>query len=90
VVEKGQSVFQRKGDVMVKVWKGKRLMRMISTIHEATIVNTGWKDRKTNMEIKKPYAVVQYSKFVKGVTRQTSTSVLWKTVKWSKKWYCIC
>jgi hypothetical protein len=31
---------------------------MISMIHEATIVNTGQKDRKTNMEIKKPYAVV--------------------------------
>jgi hypothetical protein len=26
---------------------------MISTIHDATIVNTGRKDRKTKMEIKK-------------------------------------
>jgi hypothetical protein len=31
---------------------------MISTIHDATIVNKGKKDRKTNMEVKKPYAVV--------------------------------
>jgi len=31
---------------------------MISAIHAATIVNTGWKDRKTNAEIKKPYVVV--------------------------------
>jgi hypothetical protein len=37
---------------------------MISTIHEATLVKKRWKDRKTNMEIKKPYAVVQYSKFL--------------------------
>jgi hypothetical protein len=37
----------------------KRLVRMISTIHEETIVNTGQKDQKTSMEIKKPYAVVQ-------------------------------
>jgi hypothetical protein len=28
-------------------------------VHEAKTVNTGQKDRKTNMEIKKPYAVVQ-------------------------------
>jgi hypothetical protein len=35
---------------------------MISLIHEATTVNTGQKDRKTNMEIKKPYAVFQYNK----------------------------
>jgi hypothetical protein len=32
---------------------------MISTIHDATVVTTGRKDRKTNPEIKKPEAVVQ-------------------------------
>ena len=32
---------------------------MIRTINEATVVNTGWKDKKTNMEIKKPNAFVQ-------------------------------
>jgi len=67
---------------------------MISTIHDATIVNTERKDRKTNMEIKKPYAVVQYNKFMKGLDRAdqylSCYSVLRKTVKWSKKWYCIC
>jgi len=42
---------------------------MISMIHDATIVNTGRKGRKTNMTIKKPYAVVQYNKFMKGVDR---------------------
>jgi len=41
------------------------------------------------MEIKKPYAVVQYNKFIKGVDRAdqylTYYSVLKKTVKCSKK-----
>ena len=62
---------------------------MISTIHDATTVNKGRKDRKTNMEIKKPYAVVQYNKFIKGIDRGdqylTYYSVLNKTVKLSKK-----
>jgi len=62
---------------------------MISTIHDATIVNKGRKDRKTNMEIKKPYAVVQYCKFIKGIDRAdqylTYYSVLKNTVKWPKK-----
>jgi len=62
---------------------------MIRTIHEATIVNIGRKDRKTNMEIKKPYAVVEYNEFMKGVDRADQYpsyySVLRKTVKWSKK-----
>ena len=65
-LKKGHSAFRRKSDIMVQVWKDKRLSRMISSIHEATVVNTGRKDRKTNMEIKKPYAVVQYNKFMKG------------------------
>jgi len=39
--------------------EGQKLVGMISRIHDVTIVNTGQKDRKTNMEIKKPYAVVQ-------------------------------
>ena len=57
-------------------------------IHDATIVNKERKDRKTNIEIKKPYAV-QYSKFIKDVDRAdqclTNYLVLKKTVKWSKK-----
>ena len=36
-LNRGQSAFWRKGDVMVQVWKDKRLVRMISTIHDATI-----------------------------------------------------
>ena len=62
---------------------------MISTVHDATTVNKGRKDRKTNMEIKKPYAVVKYHKFIKDTDRAdqhlTYYSVLKKTVKWSKK-----
>jgi len=89
-LKKGQSAFRRKGDIMMQAWKDKRLVQMISTVHEATIVNTGQKDRKTNMEIKKPYAVVQYNKFMKGVDRTDQYlgyySLLRKTaVKWSKK-----
>jgi len=46
-LKKGESAFRRKGDVIVQVWKDKRLVQMISTIHEATTVNTVRKDRKT-------------------------------------------
>jgi len=38
-------------------------------IHDATIVNTGRKNRKANMEINKPDTVVQYDKFMKGIYR---------------------
>ena len=62
---------------------------MISTIHDATTANKGRKDRKTNMAIEKPYAVVLHNKFINDVDRAdqhlSCYSVLKKTVKWSKK-----
>jgi hypothetical protein len=51
---------------MVQVHSDKTLVGIISTIHVVTIVNTGQKDRKTNTEIKKPYAIFQYNKFMKA------------------------
>jgi hypothetical protein len=84
-----ESAFRRKGDVIVQVWKDKGLVQMISTVHDAIIVNTRRKDRKTNMEIMKPYAVVQYNEVMKDVDRADQYlryySVLRKTVKWSEK-----
>ena len=78
--KKEKSAFWRNGDVMVQVWNDK------TCTNDAAIVNKGRKDRKTNMEIKKPYSVVQYSKFMKGIERAdrylSFYSVLKKTVKW--------
>jgi len=70
---------------MVQVWKDKILARMVSMIHETTFVNTGRKEHEKNMEIKKPYGVVQYCKYMKGIDQYLSFySVLRKTLKWSK------
>jgi hypothetical protein len=38
-MKKGQSAFWRKGDVIVQVWRDRRLVRITSTIHEVTIIN---------------------------------------------------
>jgi hypothetical protein len=63
---------------------------MISTIHDARAVSTVKKDRKTNMEIKKPYAVVQYNKFMKGVDRVDQYLLLLRNCKMVGMCYCIC
>jgi hypothetical protein len=51
--------------------------------------NKGRKDRKTNTEIKKPDAVGQYNKFIKGIDKADQYlsyySVVRKTVKWLEK-----
>jgi hypothetical protein len=68
---------------------GTRLVHMIGMSHDEAVVNKGRKDRKTNMDIEKPYAAVQYSKFIKGIDRADQYLsyylALKKTVKWSKK-----
>ena len=67
------------------------LAQMRNTINDATAINKGRKDRKTDMEIKKPYAIVQYNKFMKDIDRADQYlsyySVLKKT---AKSWYFIC
>jgi len=64
---------------MVQVWKDK------TCANDATVINKGRKDWKTNRGIKKPYAVGQYNKFIKGVDRADQYlsfySALRKTVK---------
>jgi hypothetical protein len=39
---------------------------MISVIHVVTVVNSGMKDRRRNLEIKKPQAAVHYNKFIRA------------------------
>jgi len=62
---------------------------MISTIHDTRIVNTGMKEKKMNIEIKKSYVVVQCNKFMKGIDRAyqylSYYSFLRKSVKWWEK-----
>jgi hypothetical protein len=81
----GQLVFQRKGDIIVKVWTDKRLVQVKSTVHDTTVISAGRKHR-TDLEIKKPFAVFQCIKFMKGIDRADKYlsyySVLRKTVKW--------
>jgi hypothetical protein len=61
-LKRGQSAFLRNGDIMVWVWKYKTCV-----IGDATALDKERKDREKNIEIKGPYAVVQYSKFLKGL-----------------------
>jgi hypothetical protein len=51
-------------------------VHMVNTIHDITTMNTGRKDSRTNLEIKKPHIVVHYNKLMKGINGQISTSVV--------------
>ena len=61
---------------------------MISTIHNANLVNTKKKCRKTNRRIRKPGCVLDYNKYMKGVQIDQADQFLSyypvyrKTIKW--------
>lgn len=50
-----EACHQRKGEVLAQVWRASKTktIRMISTIHNATLINTQRTCRKTNCTIKK-------------------------------------
>lgn len=82
----GQSIFCRRNDVLLQTWKDKREVRMVSTLHQATIER---KERKRGGSVKKPSCILEYNKYMKGVDRADQYlsyySILRKTMKWSKK-----
>jgi len=51
----GQSAFQGKGDIIVQM--DTRIVQLKSMIHDATVVEGGRKERRTELEIKKTYTV---------------------------------
>ena len=66
----------------------------MSTIHDAIVVTTGKNDRRTDLEIQKPYTVFKYHKLMKGILRADKYlsyySVLRKTVKWPNEFAKWC
>jgi len=64
---------------------------MLSTIHDASIVDTGKVDKTTDQPISKPKVILDYNMYMGGVDKldqmlETYLS-LRKTVKWYKKFF---
>ena len=87
-LRKGESSFVRKGQVLVQMWRDKRDMQVISTLHTASIVDTGKKDKKGE-SIRKPEAIHDYNKYMRDVDKTDQMLHYYpcckKTVKWTKK-----
>lgn len=92
-----ETKFIRKGDVFVISWKDKRVVSMISTLHNSITkpMKTIKKIKSKNnvsykeIEINKPEAVLDYNKNMKGVDHFDQMvkyySFARKTNKWTKK-----
>jgi len=85
-LKKGESMFRRQKDILLQCWQSKRTVRMISTIHSATIVESANIDWKTKENIWKPKCVIDYNKYMKGVDRADQYLSYYSIVRRTKKW----
>ena len=88
-LQRGEMTFLQKGEMILLIWKDKRLVCMVATIHDASIAPTGKEDRRTGHQKTKPTCILEYNEYVKGVNRSNqylaNLKILWKTRKWYKK-----
>lgn len=91
-------IHQRKGDVMVLLWKDKKVVNIISTLHNADTrpiqrrVKQKMRDGTTRLAVKnvnKPVAICDYNDFMSGVDHFDQMIKYYnftrKTHKWTKK-----
>ena len=82
-LKRGGTTFRRKGEIL-QSWRDTRVVNMISTIHDSTMVDVPHRN-----EVKKPPICILQYMFIKGVDRADQYlsyySLLRKTVKWPKK-----
>jgi hypothetical protein len=92
-LKKGESVFSRKGQVLIQVWRDKRDVKLISTLHTAKIVESAKTNRKGE-KISRPEIIGDYNKHMRGVDRADQMLHYYpcsrKTVKWTKKLVFSC
>lgn len=88
-LQRGDTIFRRKNDILLQVWKSKKEVSLISSIHSAEMKESHNVDRMTRQKIIKPNALIDYNKYMKGVDRADQYlsyyNILRKTTKWTKR-----
>ncbi|XP_028349574.1 piggyBac transposable element-derived protein 4 [Physeter macrocephalus] len=56
-LQRGEMTFLWKGEVILLIWKDKRLVRMVTTIQDTSIASTGKECRRTGHQITKPTCI---------------------------------
>lgn len=83
-IKTGESIFNRKGNVLVQKWKDKRDVLTISTKHKATLQEVV---SKRGIKKIKPLTVIDYNKYMPGVDRADQMLSYHSTPRKSVHWY---
>lgn len=81
----GDSVYRRKGNMLVIKFHEKRDVHIISTVHEATY--TILQNRRYGGDLVKPTAVVDYCKHMGGVDLSDQLLQYYESLRRTVKWY---
>jgi len=65
-LKRGETTFRRKGEILLQSWRDTRVVNIISTIHNSTMVDV---PRRNEGVKKKLICIFQYNMFMKGVDR---------------------
>ncbi|CAF1549098.1 unnamed protein product [Didymodactylos carnosus] len=85
-LKKGETVYRRKKDVLVQIWRSKNDVRIISTIHSTEMKESRNIDRATKEKIIKPVGVIDYNKYMKGVDQTDQYISYFRIARKTKKW----
>lgn len=83
----GEIKTYQKNGISVFTWRDKKEVILISTMSDNTITETTMRDKKTNEFIRKPTCVVQYNKYMGGVSLCDSVIHAYPSMHKSTKWY---
>lgn len=87
-MKEGEHIYHRKNDVLIQLWKNKKINKMISTIHDSKMASTTTNKYDKNV-CAKPNCILDFNKYMRRVERVEQyfsyCGVLRNTNKWSKK-----
>lgn len=86
-MKKGESIWKRSKELLCMLWKDKRDVTMLSTMHTDAFDNTGKTDRDTGEEIRKPQVVLDYNRYMGGVDLSDFLTGTYADMRKSLKWY---
>ena len=85
---KGEVMARDNGTVTLIYWKDKKLVKVITTLHDASMTTVQVRARGgAFVDVIKPEAVCQYNKYMSGVDRSDQMLSYYPTIRRTIKWF---
>ena len=85
-LKRGERIFRSSDSLLALVWKDKKDVKMLSTMHSSSMEDTGKNDQSGN-PIEKPTCVMDYNRGKCGVDLSDQIASSHRSVRKSVKWY---